>query len=220
MLEETAGGRPTIEDLKKVYDLPEDSLDQDVIRLVSRARRRDAGAFAALIGRYERTALAVAYAQVHDAHRAGDAVQEAFLRAWQELPHLEEAAKFGGWLLQIVRNAAIDARRRIRPSVAEFPDLAARDADPAREMEAADRAAQVKEALAALDETTRTAVVMRYYEGLSAKEIGAALEMTPAAVDMRLSRARGQLRELLAPLAGEKETDQTDLAKKRTGASA
>jgi len=195
-------------------------LDQDVIRLVSRARRHDAAAFTALIERYERTALAVAYAQVHDAQRAGDAVQEAFLRAWQELPRLQEAAKFGGWLLQIVRNAAIDARRRIRPSVPEFPDLAAKDGDPARELDEAERAAKVKEALETLDETTRTAVVMRYYEGLSAKEIGAALEMTPAAVDMRLSRARGQLRELLAPLAGEQESDQTDLAKKRTGASA
>jgi RNA polymerase sigma-70 factor (ECF subfamily) len=195
-------------------------LDQEVIKLVSRARRRDAAAFTALIERYERTALAVAYAQVHDAHRAGDAVQEAFLRAWQELPRLQEAAKFGGWFLQIVRNAAIDARRRIRPSVPEFPDLAAKDGDPAQDLDEAERAAKVKEALAALDETTRTVVVMRYYEGLSAKEIGAALEMTPAAVDMRLSRARGQLRDLLAPLAGEPETDQTELAKKRTGESA
>jgi len=195
-------------------------LDQEVLRLVSRARRRDPAAFAELIERYERTALAVAYAQVHDAHRAGDAVQEAFLRAWQELPRLQEAAKFGGWLLQIVRNAAIDARRRIRPSVPEFPDLAAKNADPARELEDAEQAAKVKEALAILDETTRTAVVMRYYEGLSAKEIGAALEMTPAAVDMRLSRARGQLRELLAPLAGEQQAEQSTPANKRAGESA
>jgi RNA polymerase sigma-70 factor, ECF subfamily len=185
----------------------EERVDQEVLRLVMRARRHDAAAFTALIERYERTALSVAYAQVHDAHRAGDAVQEAFLRAWQELPRLQEAAKFGGWLLQIVRNAAIDARRRIRPSVAEFADVAAKDGDPIAELEAEDRAAKVKEALAALDETTRTTVVMRYYEGLSAKEIAAALDMTPAAVDMRLSRARGQLREILAPLAGEEAKD-------------
>ena len=195
-------------------------MDQEVIRLVNRARRRDSAAFTALIERYERTALSVAYAQVHDAHRAGDAVQDGFLRAWQELPRLQEAARFGGWLLQIVRNAAIDARRRIRPTVAEFPDLASKDGDPADAIDQEERSAKVKEALAQLDETTRTAVVMRYYEGLSAKEIGAALEMTPAAVDMRLSRARGQLRELLAPLVGEHETDQTELAKKHTGESA
>jgi len=190
-------------------------VDQEVLTLVCRARKRDADAFATLIQRYERTALAVAYAQVHDAHRAGDAVQEAFLRAWQELPHLQEAVKFGGWLLQIVRNAAIDARRRIRPSVPDFPDLAAKNTDPAREMEAADRAAKVKSALAVLDETTRTAVVMRYYEGLSAKEIGESLELSPAAVDMRLSRARTQLRDLLAPLVGE--TESLPSTSRRTG---
>ena len=195
-------------------------MDQEVIRLVNRARRRDSAAFTALIERYERTALAVAYAQVHDAHRAGDAVQDGFLRAWQELPRLQEAARFGGWLLQIVRNAAIDARRRIRPTVAEFPDLASKDGDPAEELDQEERAAKVKEALAQLDETTRTAVVMRYYEGLSAKEIGAALEMTPAAVDMRLSRARGQLRELLGPLVGETEPGSSAVEQKHAGDSA
>jgi RNA polymerase sigma factor (sigma-70 family) len=196
-------------------------LEQEVIRLVARARRRDPAAFTALIERYERTALSVAYAVVHDSHRAGDAVQEAFLRAWQELPQLQEAARFGGWLLQIVRNAAIDARRRIRPSVAEFPDLASsKEIDPGEQLDLEERAAKVKEALAQLDETTRTAVVMRYYEGLSAKEIGAALEMTPAAVDMRLSRARSQLRELLGPLVGETETGHGAVEHKQAGESA
>jgi RNA polymerase sigma factor (sigma-70 family) len=181
-------------------------LEQAVLELVLRAQKRDPDAFAALIARFERTALAVALAQVRDAHQAGDAVQEGFLRAWQELPRLQEPARFGGWLLQIIRNAAIDARRRIRPSVAEFPDLAARDADPAQTAEAADRAARVKAALDGLDDVTRMAVMLRYYEGLSAKEIGEALELSPASIDMRLSRARGQLRDLLAPLVGEPPT--------------
>ena len=195
-------------------------MEQGVLELVTRARRGDDDAFARLVLRYERTALSVAYAQLGDAHRAGDAVQEGFLRAWQELPRLQEASRFGGWLLQIVRNAAIDMRRRIRPSVSEFPDLAAREPDPTTSLEQADRSAQVKAALASLDETTRSAVVMRYYEGLSAREIGEALEMSPAAVDMRLSRARGQLRGLLAPLADEGVAEAKDVLpfRKNTGA--
>jgi RNA polymerase sigma-70 factor (ECF subfamily) len=173
---------------------------QDVQELVGKARQGDPDAFAALIERFERSALAVAYAQLHDAHRAGDAVQDAFLRAWQELPRLQDAARFGGWLLQIVRNAAIDLRRRVRPTQADFPDLASRGPEPAQALEHSDAAARIQAALASLDETTRTAVVLRYYEGLSAREIGEALNLSPAAVDMRLSRARGQLKELLAPL--------------------
>src|SRR3954465_13758063 len=55
-------------------------LEQAVLELVIRAQKRDPDAFAALISRFERTALAVALAQVRDAHQAGDAVQEGFLR--------------------------------------------------------------------------------------------------------------------------------------------
>jgi RNA polymerase sigma-70 factor, ECF subfamily len=191
-------------------------LDRAVLELVTRAQRRDPDAFAELIARFERSALAVALAQVHDAHRASDAVQEGFLRAWQELPRLQDAARFGGWLLQIIRNAAIDARRRIRPCVAAFPDLPAPGTDPAQTLEAADRAARVKMALEGLDEVTRTAVMLRYYEGLSAKEIGEALDMSPASIDMRLSRARGQLRELLAPLVGDARPMADSAAKPKT----
>ena len=182
---------------------------QDVQELVGKARQHDAEAFRALIERYERSALAVAYAQLHDAHRAGDAVQDAFLRAWQELPRLQDDARFGGWLLQIVRNAAIDLRRRVRPTLADFPDLATAEPSPSQALEHGDDAARIQAALASLDETTRTAVVMRYYEGLSAKEIARALDLSPAAVDMRLSRARGQLKELLAPLVAETDQDSS-----------
>ncbi|HUO10516.1 MAG TPA: sigma-70 family RNA polymerase sigma factor [Phycisphaerae bacterium] len=172
--------------------------------LVSRARRRDdqaADAFAALIERYERSALAVAYALLGDSDRAGDAVQDAFLRAWQELPRLQEESRFGGWLLQIVRNAAIDQRRRKKVMVTEFPDVASDDPDPAMATVERERESQVQAALEKLDETTRMAVTLRYYEGMSAKEIGELLEMSPPAVDMRLSRARAMLREKLADLA-------------------
>jgi RNA polymerase sigma factor (sigma-70 family) len=175
-------------------------LATDLEQLVERARQRDAEAFGTLIARFERAALAVAHSQVHDAHRAGDAVQEAFLRAWQELPRLQEAARFGGWLMQIVRNAAIDLRRRARTTVSEFPTLAAHDPDPSAASEQSDTAAAIQTALASLDDTTRAAVTLRYYDGRSAKEIGELLELSPAAVDMRLSRARGQLRTLLSPL--------------------
>ncbi len=181
-------------------------MDIEVQELVSRARQSDAEAFAALIERFERSALAVAYAQLHDSHRAGDAVQEAFLRAWQELPKLQDAARFGGWLLQIVRNAAIDLRRRIRPTTSDFPDLATREPPPDRSLELSDTAAKIQAALATLDETTRTAVTLRYYEGLSAKEIGESLNLSAAAIDMRLSRARTQLKTLLGPLAEENTT--------------
>ncbi len=177
-------------------------MDDAVQELVFRARKRDADAFAMLIDRYERSALAVAFAILHDGDRAGDAVQEGFMKAWTELPQLQEAVKFAGWLMQIVRNAAIDFRRRWRPTVNEFPDLAAKTPGPVKLTEVMEREGLVKSALESLDEITRTVVMMKYYDGLSSKEIGELLEMTPAAVDMRLSRGRGLLRERLAEVVG------------------
>jgi RNA polymerase sigma-70 factor (ECF subfamily) len=177
--------------------------DLDVAELVMRARQRDAAAFAALIERFEKAALSAAWAILRDADRAADAVQEAFLRAWEELPGLKDAARFGGWLMQIVRHAAIDVRRKIRPTARIFPEIPARSLGPALQAEQRDRDRQVKQALDLLDETTREAILLRYYEGMPTKEIAEVLEMSPAAVDMRLSRGRALLRESLGELLQE-----------------
>ncbi len=174
-------------------------LEQTVAELARGARTGDAAAFEELIRRYERVALSVAYSVLGNAADAGDAVQEGFLRAWQRLGDLQDPEKFGPWVCNIVRNRSLDVRRRgkhVRSSgVAENesgdtgPHLRYAD-DPSDQLQAREERERVGQALASLDEQTRTAVVMRYYDGRSSKEIGAVLGLNPAAVDMRLSRAQ------------------------------
>ena len=182
--------------------------------LVLRAReQRDPAAFAELIGRFERSALSLAYSTLGgaDPSAAGDVVQEAFWRSWQRLDELQEPRRFGAWLARMVRNLAIDSRRRqpraaSRGDVADLSELSpvstsgAEPSEPSDDLDKAETAARVQRALASLDDETRSAVVLRYYENLSSKEIGELLEISPAAVDMRLSRARAELREKLACL--------------------
>ena len=172
-------------------------------QLVQQARRRDAssgGAFGRLIALYEKTALSLAYSILGDAGLAGDVTQEAFLRAWQRLDELDEPQRFAAWLGRIVRNLALDARRSKRPTAsndsAEFDPPA--DDDPSRQVEDREMSDRIERALAMLDEQTRSAVVLRYYQNLSSRQIGEILEMSAAAVDMRLSRARTELRDRLA----------------------
>ena len=172
-------------------------------QLVIQARRGDAAAaraFAQLIARYEKIALALAYSTLGDASLAGDVTQDAFLRAWQRLDELQEPERFGAWLGRIVRNLALDARRSKRPAAssdsAEFDPPA--DDDPSRQVEDREMSDRIERALAMLDEQTRSAVVLRYYQNLSSRQIGEILEMSPAAIDMRLSRARAELKERLA----------------------
>src|SRR5689334_8543590 len=113
------GGRPVRKVEGRVAGDGGDGLDHTApatAGLVRDARRGDdpqAAAFCALVRRFERTALAVAYACCGgDASLAGDVTQEAFLRAWRRLGELKDEEKFGPWLCGIVRNLSADARRR------------------------------------------------------------------------------------------------------------
>jgi RNA polymerase sigma-70 factor, ECF subfamily len=184
---------------------------QEFVALVQQSQQRDPAAFTQLIRRYERTALSVAFSALGgapgDGERAGDVVQEAFVRAWERLSDLKEPGSFGPWLCGIVRNLAIDMlrRSRLRPvadpeNVDPFQRVAP---DPHDELDLQEQRRFVAEALQELDETSRPVVVMRYYEDLSSKEIGEALGIAPAAVDMRLSRARQQLRKKLEGRVGQ-----------------
>jgi RNA polymerase sigma-70 factor (ECF subfamily) len=186
-------------------------------RLVHASRdRRDPLAFAELIRRFERSALALAYSTLGgaDPSAAGDVVQEAFWRAWQRLDELQEPGRFGAWLSRMVRNLAIDTRRKLpraesRGDVADLAELSPATfgfgnvmaSDPSSDLDDAETKTRIERALSSLDEQTRSIVVLRYYENLSSKQIGELLELSPAAVDMRLSRARAELREKLSDVA-------------------
>ncbi len=178
-------------------------------RLVRSAQAKDAGsadAFARLIAQYERTALALAYSVTGNATVAADVVQDAFIRAWQKIGDLKEPERFGGWLCRIVRNFASDAiRRGPKPtsSLDESLGVASGGHEPNRAMQDREMCDRINAALTTLDDLTRSAVMLRYYEDLSSKEIGDLLDLSPAAVDMRLSRARTQLRSTLAWMAAE-----------------
>jgi len=174
---------------------------EDLTQLVALARHGDADAYARILTRMERAGLAVAYAIVGERAQAQDVLQDAAWQAWQHLADLHEPAGFPGWFLQIVRRIALDSIRRHKRY-----EFALRDwADFRLQLQPTDRAADtphdlVGRALSELDEPTRIAVMMRYFDAQSAQAIAAVLDCTPAAVDMRLSRARAQLRQRLAPL--------------------
>jgi RNA polymerase sigma factor (sigma-70 family) len=169
--------------------------------LVERAKRKDAQAFAALIRQHERVALSVAFGVIGDANAAGDVVQDAFIRSWDRLSDLREPERFATWLCGIVRNLSVDYLRRRKPAERlgdhKSPVAEKWTHDPLTELDQRERRQGIHTAVMSLDEISRPVVVLRYYEGLASREIADLLELTPAAVDMRLSRARKQLRLLL-----------------------
>jgi RNA polymerase sigma factor (sigma-70 family) len=172
----------------------------EIAELVRQSIAGDADAFAELVDRHERAALAVAYGVLGNDAAASDVVQEAFIRAWQKLPELSEPAGFGAWLMRVVRNLSIDQHRRQKTrDAADIDDHAPADDQPPPVLRLVrdETSEQIDAALRSLDELTRACVMLRYYENMTSKEIAEVLQLTSGAVDMRLSRARAQLRSLL-----------------------
>ncbi len=151
---------------------------------------------------------------LRDEHLAEDAVQETWLAAMRSPPSKPGALR--GWLARVGRNTALtfirrESRRRAREALAARPEAAP---DTAATLS---RAQAVVEAVQALPEPCRTAVVERFFEGISAEEAARRHGVTSATVRNRLRRAFELLREefearhgalwpaLLAPLAAPAE---------------
>ena len=164
----------------------------------------DCADFAALAPLHMTTMLRVAAALVGVAD-AEDAAQEALVRAWQAWPRLRDAAAFRPWLLRITVNVCRDwqrgyfgaSRRLMEPlDVSEAADLLATiGGDPG----ASDQMASLdlRAAVNRLEPAYRVVVALRYYAGMDASEVGAALGIPPATVRTRLRRALALLREYL-----------------------
>jgi RNA polymerase sigma-70 factor, ECF subfamily len=78
------------------------------------AMRGDHDAFAALVGGASDRLYALACLILRDSDRAEDATQEAFVRAWREIPKLRDPDRFDAWLRRLVVNACYDEGRRVR----------------------------------------------------------------------------------------------------------
>ena len=73
--------------------------------------RGDLSAFEALVARYQRRANAVAYRLLNNADDAMEVVQDAFVKAYENLHTLRYPRRFGAWLMRIVSNEALNRRR-------------------------------------------------------------------------------------------------------------
>jgi RNA polymerase sigma-70 factor (ECF subfamily) len=177
-------------------------------QLISRAQQGDREAFGELVRHYYPGVVGVVYRMTGDPALAEDAAQQAFLQAWLHLPSYQPRRPLRSWLYRIAVNAALDALRRQRQADPQaMDDLAMADPSqqPERQTEEGERAALVQEAILALPPASRAVLVLREYEGLSYREIAAALDIQIGTVMSRLNYARGALRSRLAPYFLESE---------------
>jgi len=161
---------------------------------VERAKRGDHDAFAALAGAAFTRLDGAARLILRDGELARDAVQEALIRAWRDLPGLRDPERFDAWLYRLTVNSCLDLarRRRRRPIEVELTpisgptvgDIAAIVAD--RDL--------LDDALRRLDPEWRAVVVLHYYLGMPLPDVAVALGIPLGTAKSRLHRSLAAMR--------------------------
>lgn len=187
---------------------PPDALDER--ELARRAAGGDEAAFSEIVRRHQGAVYRLCRRYLSPAD-AEDAAQEAFVKAFTHRADLDPARAVLPWLLTVARNLSIDRIRRHQASPTdppvENPDAHADERAPSAEAAAihAQRAAQLRQGLAALPDGPREAVMLFHVEGMAYKDIATSLEVPVGTVMTWLHRARARLRKALES-ADETET--------------
>ena len=163
-------------------------------RLVEQAREGDDAAFTELVDLDGDLCYAIAYRILRDAERAQDAVQQAFLLAWRELPRLRDPERFGPWLHRLLVNACYEELRRHRrwsTHIRILPVDGPGGPDPTVSVD--DRDA-LDRAFERLTPQHRAVFVLHHHAGLSLAEVADVVGVPVGTVKSRLHYATRTLR--------------------------
>jgi RNA polymerase sigma-70 factor (ECF subfamily) len=164
------------------------------------------GAFNSLMDRHGERLFHYLLRQLGSQADAADLAQETFVRVYRHRQRFRRSRKFTTWLYAIATNLLRDRFRWQRrhpqvsldaPAGAGLEAAAGSSASPSEELAGEERAREVRQAIRALPEDLRSAVILSTYEGMSHAEVGAVLDCSAKAVETRLYRARALLRKRL-----------------------
>lgn len=183
----------------------------DELALVQRAKTGDVASFEELVKRYDRNVFRIAQHITQNREDAEDVVQDAFLKAYENLGQFQGQSKFYTWLVRIAVNEALMKLRRRRPERMVSLDEDVKTEDDSIPREVADWSPNpeqlysqaelhdiLSKTIQGLPPSFRTVFVLRDVEGLSTEEAAEALDLSIPAIKSRLLRARLQLRERLS----------------------
>lgn len=176
---------------------------RDDASLVSAAKRGDRDAFSELHSRYIRPVYAILLSKVSP-QDAEDLAQDVFVRALQKISTLHDDAAFGGWLLQMARNIAIDYIRAPKPTLSSTLQSTPHSQTPhvlnptTAEQPPTLEAAEVLRALRQLPDSYCEPLIMRLIEGMTGPEIAQRTGLSEGTIRVNLHRGMHMLKAILA----------------------
>ena len=179
------------------------SVDTGDLGLVQRVQKGDKTAFDLLVRKYQHKVVKLVTRYLRDPSEAEDVAQEAFIKAYRAFPQFRGDSAFYTWLYRIAINTAKNAivSRDRNPvefdldmqNVEESNSMQLRLADsetPESLLQTEEIRTTVNQAIEALPEDLRTAIVLRELEGLSYEDIAQAMDCPVGTVRSRIFRAR------------------------------
>jgi RNA polymerase sigma factor (sigma-70 family) len=181
--------------------------------IIQRCLDGDAEAFGFLVDKYKKSVYALAYSRIRNFHDAQDITQEVFIKAYRSLRTLRSWDNFMGWLYRITANLSKNwLRSQSRRPDGEFVE----DQEP----EVLDRrfvnlyhenvmCDSIREALDSLPEIYRQVLTLRYFGGMTIREMSRFIGVSPATIKRRLKRAQEQMKEeMLATMSASYEQNE------------
>ena len=167
--------------------------------LVERARKGDRDAFASLVHQVSDRLYAVAFRILRDTGLAEDALQNALVLAWRQIPHLRDPERFDAWIHRILVNSCYIEHRRGRHWTVEVRALPDADHPPTPdETRSTADWDELERAFRKLPLDQRSVFVLHHYLGLPLVEIAQLLEIPAGTARSRLHYATRGLRDALA----------------------
>ncbi len=160
---------------------------------IEKCRKGDQEAFRFLVESYQKQAVAHAVAILGNREDARDAVQEAFIDAFQAIGRFDTKRRFYPWFYVLVRNRCFKMTAKKRPTDnVEETEILAPQSDLSRE-----ESFGLESALLALSNEDRELIMLKYLDGLSYEELSERLEIPRGTVMSRLYYVRKQLQAKL-----------------------
>lgn len=184
-------------------------MDELVKQLIKKIKKGDKEAYKQIIELFQTQVYNICLRYVRDRIEAEDLAQEAFIRAYVKIDTYQSDKKFSTWLYRIATNLSIDFLRKKRPSVhldAELGDgegftlatqIESKEVLPEDSIIKDEEKDWVQGHIMALPEKYRSAIVLKYLEECSLKEISEILNIPVATVKTRIHRGREALRDQL-----------------------